>query len=58
MATVRIKSEGDSFDSMMKRFKRQVSNDGIVTDIKRHEVYEKPSIRRKKKAEQAKKRRS
>ena len=55
MATVYVK-ENESVDSAFRRWKRKCSNDGIIGDLKRHEVYEKPSVRRKKKAENARKR--
>jgi small subunit ribosomal protein S21 len=55
MATVYVK-DNESVDSAFRRWKRKCSNDGIIGDLKRHEVYEKPSVRRKKKAENAKKR--
>lgn len=55
MATVHVK-ENESIDSAFRRWKRKCSTDGIIGDLRRHEVYEKPSVRRKKKAENAKKR--
>ncbi len=41
----------DSLESILRRFKRQSS--GIVAEIKKREAYEKPSVKRKKKSEQA-----
>lgn len=55
MATVHVK-ENESVDSAFRRWKRKCSTDGIIGDLKRHEVYEKPSVRKKKKAENARKR--
>lgn len=57
MATVHVK-ENESVESAFRRWKRKCCNDGIIADIKRHEVYEKPSVKRKKKAENARKKRS
>ena len=37
----------ESFDSLLKRFNRKVQQDGILSEIRRGEHYEKPSIRRK-----------
>ena len=42
-------SEGESLDVALKRFSKRVQADGILTDARRHEYYEKPSERRKKK---------
>ncbi len=39
--------EGESFDNAMRRFRKSVERAGILRAIKRHEVYEKPSERRK-----------
>jgi small subunit ribosomal protein S21 len=48
--------EGESFESALRRFKRQCERTGILSEIKRREHYEKPSIKRKKKVLAAKKR--
>lgn len=55
MSTVRI-NENESLDQGLKRFKRKCQRDGIIGDIRRKEAYEKPSVKRKKKAENARKR--
>ncbi len=55
MATVIVK-ENETVDSAFRRWKRKCSTDGIIGDLKKHEVYEKPSVKRKKKAENARKR--
>ncbi|MBQ4425686.1 MAG: 30S ribosomal protein S21 [Lachnospiraceae bacterium] len=55
MATVIVK-EGESLDNALRRFKRQCAKDGIQQEIRKREHYEKPSVRRKKKAEAARKR--
>ena len=55
MATVIVK-EGESLDNALRRFKRQCANDGIQQEIRKREHYEKPSVRRKKKSEAARKR--
>lgn len=41
--------EGESLDAALKRFNKRVQADGILTEARRHEYYEKPSDRRKKK---------
>ena len=55
MSTVRV-GENETIKSALRRFKRKCSRDGIIGDLRRKEHYEKPSVRRKKKAEAARKR--
>jgi len=55
MSTVRV-GENENLDSALRRFKRKCSRDGIISDMKKKEHYEKPSVRRKKKSEAARKR--
>ncbi|MCL2702720.1 MAG: 30S ribosomal protein S21 [Defluviitaleaceae bacterium] len=56
MSEVRIK-ENESFDSALKRFKRSCAQAGIMGEVRKREHYDKPSVRRKKKSEAARKRR-
>ena len=39
----------ESLESALKRFNKRVQADGILADARKHEYYEKPSVRRKKK---------
>ena len=55
MSTVRV-GENESVDSAIKRFKRKCQKDGIIGDLRKKEAYEKPSVKRKKKSEAARKR--
>lgn len=55
MTMVKV-GENESLDSALKRFKRKCQRDGIIGDIRKKEAYLKPSVKRKKKAEQARKR--
>ena len=55
MSTIRV-GENESIDSALRRFKRKCSRDGIIGDLRRKEHYEKPSVRKKKKREAARKR--
>ena len=55
MAEVKVK-EGESLDSALRRFKRQCARSGILTELRKREHYEKPSVKRKKKSEAARKR--
>lgn len=49
MPGVRVK-EGESFDSALKRFKRMCEKAGILSEIKDHQYYEKPSEIKKRNA--------
>lgn len=49
--------DNESIESALKRFKKKIQKAGILSEIKRREVYEKPSIKRKRKSEAARKRR-
>ncbi|MGI6701498.1 MAG: 30S ribosomal protein S21 [Christensenellales bacterium] len=55
MSTVRV-GDTETVDSAIRRFKRKCARDGIIGDLRRKEAYEKPSVKRKKKAEAARKR--
>ena len=43
-------SEGEPFESMLKRFNKKVQQDGILSEIRRRDHFESPSVRRKRKA--------
>jgi len=49
-------SENESFESLLKRFNKRVQQTGILSELRRREHYEKPSVKRKRK--RAAKRRS
>ena len=55
MTGVRIKS-AESFENALRRFKKQCEKAGILSEIRKREHYEKPSVKRKKKALAARKR--
>jgi small subunit ribosomal protein S21 len=55
MPGIRLR-DGESFEGAMRRFKKQVEKAGILSDIKKREHYEKPSVRLKKKSIAARKR--
>ena len=55
MAEIRVK-EHESLDSALRRFKRQCARSGVIAEVKKREHYEKPSVKRKKKSEAARKR--
>ena len=48
--------ENESLESAIKRWKRKSARSGILADARKREHYEKPSVKRKKKAEAARKR--
>lgn len=54
MAEVHVKNE--SIDNALKKFKRQCARDGVIAEVRKREHYEKPSVKRKKKSEAARKR--
>jgi len=47
--------KNESLDSALRRFKKQCARTGILSELRKREHYEKPSVRRKKKAEAARK---
>ena len=49
--------KNETLDKALKRFKKQCARTGILSEARRREHYEKPSVRRKKKSEAARKRR-
>ncbi len=55
MSQVRLK-ENETLESALRRFKRATSRDGVIQEVRKREHYEKPSVRRKKKSEAARKR--
>lgn len=54
MPGVKLK-ENESFESALKRFKKQCEKEGILSEVKKREHYEKPSVKKKKKAIAARK---
>ena len=56
MSEVRIE-DGESLESALKRFKKKVQKAGILTEVRRREHYEKPSVKEKRKRAQARKKR-
>ncbi|MGD0236320.1 MAG: 30S ribosomal protein S21 [Syntrophorhabdales bacterium] len=54
--SVVIVRDGESFESALRRFKKQCERTGILSEIKKREHYEKPSVKKKKKILAAKKR--
>jgi small subunit ribosomal protein S21 len=55
MSTVYAKP-GESIESLLKRFKKVVERSGVLSDLKKHEFFEKPSVQKKRKQAAARKR--
>lgn len=54
MSEVTIK-DNESLDSALRRFKKNCAKAGIMQEVRKREHYEKPSVKRKKKSEAARK---
>ena len=54
MTVVKVK-ENESFENALRRFKKMCEKAGILSEVRRREHYEKPCIKRKKKAISARK---
>ena len=52
MAKIEIK-DNESLDDALRRFKRQCARTGVMSEVRKREHYEKPSVKRKKKSEAA-----
>ena len=48
--------KNESLEDALRRFKRTVSKSGTIQEVRKREFYEKPSVKRKKKSEAARKR--
>ena len=55
MSEIRVK-DNESLDNALKRFERSCAKSGVLAEVRKREHYEKPSVRRKKKSEAARKR--
>jgi small subunit ribosomal protein S21 len=54
MSEVRV-GDNESLENALKRFKRKCQREGVLAEVRKREHYEKPSVRRKKKAQAARK---
>ncbi|NBI05658.1 30S ribosomal protein S21 [Senegalia massiliensis] len=52
MAEIKV-GDSESLENALRRFKRQCSRSGVLSEARKREHYEKPSVARKKKAEAA-----
>jgi len=54
MAMVKA-SRDESIDTLIRRFNKEVQKTGILTELKKREFYEKPSVKKKRRLAQKKK---
>ena len=57
VSEVRIK-DNESLDSALKRFKRNCAKAGVLSDLRKKEYYQSPSVKRRKKSEAARKKKN
>jgi len=55
MVEVKLR-EGESLEEALRRFKRECEKDGILQELRKREFYKPPSIMRKEKSAEAKRR--
>jgi small subunit ribosomal protein S21 len=48
--------KNETLDAALRRFKRTIAKDGVLAEVKKRKHYDKPSVKRKKKSEAARKR--
>ena len=51
-----VKVNGNNIEEALKKFKRQCARNQVLQEVRKREHYEKPSVKRKKKSEAARKR--
>jgi small subunit ribosomal protein S21 len=54
MPSIRVR-DNESLETALKIFKKQCEKDGILSEVKKREYYDKPSVKKKKKAIAARK---
>ncbi|HXU46062.1 MAG TPA: 30S ribosomal protein S21 [Thermoanaerobaculia bacterium] len=54
MPVVHVREE-ESFENALRRFKRKIEKSGILTELRKRQHFEKPSVKRKRKTIQARK---
>ena len=52
MASIKV-GNNESIDSALRRFKRETAKAGVLAEVKKRKHYEKPSVKKKKKSEAA-----
>lgn len=56
MTETRVR-KNESLESALRRFKKNCAKSGVMSEVRKRKYYEKPSVRRKRKSEAARKRR-
>jgi small subunit ribosomal protein S21 len=54
VSSIRLR-ENEPFEAALRRFKKNIEKEGVLSEVKKREHYEKPSVKRKKKALAARK---
>jgi small subunit ribosomal protein S21 len=44
-----VATDNENFESLLRRFNKKVQQEGILSEVRRREHYEKPSVKRKRK---------
>lgn len=57
MSEIKVR-DNESLENALKRFKRSCAKSGVLSEVRKREHYEKPSVKRKKKSEAARRRKS
>jgi len=52
MSEIKIRPD-ESFENALRRFKRSCAKSGVLTELRKREHYESPSVKRRKKSEAA-----
>ena len=55
MSEIKV-GENETLESALRRLKRKCARAGFLSEVRKREHYEKPSVKRKKKSEAARKR--
>lgn len=55
MSEVKV-GKNETLEKALRRFKRKCQQSGVLSEARKHEHYEKPSVKRKKKSEAARRR--
>ncbi|MBZ2175736.1 30S ribosomal protein S21 [Schnuerera sp. xch1] len=57
MSEIKVR-DNESLDNALKRFKRQCARSGVLKEYRKREHYMKPSVKRKKKSEAARRKKT
>lgn len=57
MSEIKV-GENESLDNALRRFKKQCARSGVMSEARKRQHYEKPSVKRKKKSEAARRKKA